>query len=227
MVNQKISLEEAKIDESKRPRFLAELLSEPIPYCEGICYDPDGKLAKEWFEEQLRGLGASEEIASQVVNQPLMQRSFSNSIAGFPTASYLLGSGNKPPLFVGTRLFSKNYTEGEIRHLLREHEGTHFRQVAIGIPYFDTVQFRDAWIENKIRPITAHNIVELDANHQSLKALQEGKYEVRINYGQRVLGHYLSGITSLYNLFTDSKSEEEMSFIRQTLKGVPHTLSKN
>jgi hypothetical protein len=212
---------EAVRDESKRLGFLSVLISDPIPYCSGIRYDPDGSSARDWLVNQVREMGASENVAKKL-DEGLMASRLQNPTAGLPLVSYLLGSGINPPLFVGRGLFSGKYNKEEISHILRVHEGTHLRQVSCGFPYFDTTEFRDAWINKQIRPVTAANIAEIDANHQSLLSLQRGEFQVRDQYVQKLLNHYKSGIVNLYNLFEDSVSEVERNSIEKTLNAVPH-----
>ena len=221
-----ISLDEAIKTESLRPKFLAGLLPKNIPYCRNVVYDADGSKITNYIEDKLVSLGIKKDEATKIAEQT-MSGKLNKRGAGLPLISYFIGSGIYSDLFVGPRIFTGEYNEKEISHHLLAHDGTHLRQTAIGFPYFNTNEFKDAWMKNEIRPLVVANIAELDANYQSLLRVQSGEFQVRDECMRKLFHNYKLGIASLYNLRHDSKSEKEKKFIDIMLKFAPHTKSQN
>lgn len=220
MSNQQISLDDAVNSPSLRQDYLIQLCGNQIPYWDSVSYDPNCIKASEWLAAQLRKLGAPEKVITYLAQEKMQNAT--KHIAGFPMISPLLGSGIRAPIFVGERFFRLEYNEGEHLSILRDHEGTHLRQVAEGVKFLDTNTLKHAWIKGNVNQLTAANILELEANYESLLSIQKGNSQVRTPFFQEVLRRYQSGLSSLYNLHRDSQSKIERELIQQTLDVIPH-----
>lgn len=222
MSKRSISLDDAVQHPSLREEYLTSLCVNPIPHCSAIIYDPNCRETSKWLTTKLSEFGAPNKIIEQIV-----QGTHNNAkrTAGFPIISHMLGSGINAPLFVADPFFTQDHNESELLNILYHHEGTHLRQVAEGVEFLDTAKLKKAWIENKIRPKAIANILELEANYESLRRIQQGDSQVRVPFFQTVLGRYRSGIANLYNLAHDSQSQVEKEMILATLRAMPHTRS--
>ncbi len=213
-------LEAAISEEGLRQRFLDDLIQTNIPGCSGIYYDPAGKLVNDFVYRLAIQIGFDKDRAkSQVAGMRGLAQG--EPYALVPSVLPLIGCVTSMPIFVAKDAFSGKLSAPEIHHCVSAHEGAHVRQMTQGYPYFATEMYRKSLKKGEIRPIVHRLIDEVHAHHQGL--LRIGEFSVSVNWRDRVIHQFKTGIAGLYNAYIDSKSQDEKGFIEAVLDGVPHS----
>ncbi|MGK0232379.1 MAG: hypothetical protein ACI9P9_000465, partial [Patescibacteria group bacterium] len=171
MENLKQLLQQAYEDPGQRQDYLDAL--DPIPYCQKVIYAPTIQDRNQKSEEWLTQLKCPEQLIKNLTSNT--HGAINSYTAGFSFLPILIGQIKEVPLYVGEKIFQNQESHEDIDFTLRAHEGRHLYQQTQGFPHLISNQELK---KIDMRPQVLFQIAELDANLNSLQAIQNGEYHI-------------------------------------------------
>lgn len=166
-----ITLAQARAHPELRQHYLDQLIgTNQIPYCTGVVYDHDGSKIIGFYEQAHASRGGIAEVIGPAI------ASFRGGMYDLKTPDILNDAGKEGSLsiFVGREVFEGSafayFTEPDLAHCIRYHEGRHCVQHAQGLPFIAPAQLLEGLNQRTIHPLTAYHLAEYDALAHELKA---------------------------------------------------------
>jgi hypothetical protein len=187
-------LREAIKDPKKRQTYLDRLLTNAsMPFVSTVIYDSEGKKLVDYLRALAEARGIANEDLESSLEETKRIALKGEFDAKTPEIFDFSGEGIKPPIFIGKKLFTGQYSDLEIRTCIYAHEARHAEQIALGLErlgYLKKETILKAIKTGEIPQAVLYGVCEIDAMNSELTELEKVQTTINTEYYNRVLTNY-------------------------------------